>query len=270
MKSPVRILSDLHLGHAASKVGDVESLRPLIEGAGTVIFNGDTWQELARAYRTASERLLSELKLLCESLNVEAVFISGNHDPGWPGTGWLELAEGRIVITHGDAVLWSGSPWSREVLSQQALIKQLWDEHLGAQDDAGERLNLAREMARSMRAVSYPKGRTIIHRVFDALNPPRRAVEILNLWLRHQEESAAFCRRYFPKAEILILGHFHRQGVWQCGDHLVINTGAFVKPHDALWVEWNDGWLTCGSIDHGTAWTMGKVSHVWRLPSLSC
>ena len=41
---PVRILSDLHLGHRVSRISSVECFRPLIAGAGTVVFTGDTWQ----------------------------------------------------------------------------------------------------------------------------------------------------------------------------------------------------------------------------------
>ena len=42
MNEPVRVLSDLHLGHKVSRIDHVSALRPLIAGAGTVIFNGDT------------------------------------------------------------------------------------------------------------------------------------------------------------------------------------------------------------------------------------
>ena len=51
MNEPVRILSDLHLGHRVSRIERTSALRPLIAGAGTVIFNGDTWQELAEPFR---------------------------------------------------------------------------------------------------------------------------------------------------------------------------------------------------------------------------
>lgn len=47
MKLPVRIFSDLHPGHQASRIFDMEKLRPLFRGAGTVLFNGDTWEELS-------------------------------------------------------------------------------------------------------------------------------------------------------------------------------------------------------------------------------
>ena len=49
LPQPVRILSDLHLGHQVSRIARVSALRPLVAGAGTVIFNGDTWQELTAA-----------------------------------------------------------------------------------------------------------------------------------------------------------------------------------------------------------------------------
>ena len=117
MKEPVRILSDLHLGHKLSRIERVSALRPLISGAATVVFNGDTWQQLAAPFHKRSASMLEELKALCAEEGVEAVFLSGNHDPGWPGKGWVELADGRIVITHGDALFFGGSPWKREVLT---------------------------------------------------------------------------------------------------------------------------------------------------------
>ena len=37
MNEPIRILSDLHLGHRVSRITSIESLRPLIAGAATVV-----------------------------------------------------------------------------------------------------------------------------------------------------------------------------------------------------------------------------------------
>ena len=72
MKEPVRILSDLHLGHKISRIESVSALRPLIAGAGTIVFNGDTWQELALPFRERSEVMLDELKGLCAEEGAEA------------------------------------------------------------------------------------------------------------------------------------------------------------------------------------------------------
>ena len=38
----VRVLSDLHFGHSACVIDQAEQLRPLLEGAHTIVFNGDT------------------------------------------------------------------------------------------------------------------------------------------------------------------------------------------------------------------------------------
>ena len=266
MKFPVRILSDLHLGHRVSRISSVESLRLLIAGAGTVIFNGDTWQELARPFRARSQEMLDELKALCASEGAEAVFLSGNHDPGWPGPGWVELADGRILITHGDALYAAGSPWSREALSRHEMIRVLWEKHRSAENDPAERLVLAREMAIALRAVEYPKGKKIWHRACEAIHPPRRAFEMLRVWAGQADAAAAFAEKYFPKAEIVVKGHFHRSGIWKKRGRLIVNLGAFMNPCAAYWADFDGNQFRCGKIDEsGVPYRLGEVSGVWRL-----
>ena len=267
MKEPVRILSDLHLVHPASRIGDVAALRPLLEGAGTVVFNGDTWQELATGFRDKAEVLLEELKALGAELGVEMVFLSGNHDPGWPGRGWVELADGRVVVTHGDAVMWGGSPWSREAFERLEKMQALWAEHREAETDAGERLQLARRMALLLKPPAIPKGRSLFRRAMDAVNPPRRALEILRVWACQADEAALFAKRYFPRAEFVVIGHFHHHGIWRKRGRRVINTGAFVNPHDSRWVEWQDGWLSCGRVlEVDGRFIRAAADETWRFP----
>ncbi|MBC8127083.1 MAG: metallophosphoesterase family protein [Gloeobacteraceae cyanobacterium ES-bin-144] len=266
MKQPIRILSDLHLGHKVSRIEQVPALRGLIAGAGTVIFNGDTWQELARPFRERSTVMLEELHKLCEEEGVETVFLSGNHDPGWPGPGWVEIADGRIVITHGDALYYSGSPWKRETLTAGERLAELWRRHPAAGSSADERLRLTREIARELSSVEYPTGRHFIQRAWDAVMPPKRALKMIEAWLTQGTVGARFCERYFPKAEILLIGHFHHQGCWVRNGRLVINTGSFCSPGRAHWAEWNDGWLTRGVIDESpTECRIGRTLNVWRL-----
>lgn len=265
MKEPVRILSDLHLGHRVSRITSVESLRPLIAGAGTVVFNGDTWQELAVMFRDDSARMLDELQTLCREEGAEPVFLSGNHDPGWPGTGWLELDGGRILVTHGDALFFDGSPWSREAISGQADIRALWQQHHAARDDAGDRLRLAREIARYLVPKSFPKGKKLWQRVWEAAHPPQRALKMLQCWLGQADAAIGFAGRYFPKAEVILIGHFHRSGIWRKNGRLVINTGAYLPPGNAMWVEWNNGWLTCGKVrETQDRYTRGPAETSWK------
>ncbi|WP_193214399.1 metallophosphoesterase [Luteolibacter marinus] len=266
MKLPVRILSDLHLGHRVSRISDVESLRPLVSGVGTVIFNGDTWQELARPFRERSAAMLEELKAICAAEGTEVVFLSGNHDPGWPGPGWAELAAGRILVTHGDALFSDGSPWSREALLRQERVAKLWQRHQEAADDPAERIVLARKMALLLRAAEYPKGKRLWQRALDAINPPRRAFEMLRVWTTQADAAAAFAGQYFPQAEVVIKGHFHRPGIWHKRGRLIINLGAFMNPCPALWADYDGHFLRCGRVDErGPACRTGEVTGVWRL-----
>lgn len=266
MREPVRVLSDLHLGHPVSRIGRVAALRPLLEGAGTVVFNGDTWQELTRTARARSAEMLAELQELCLAVGCEPVFLSGNHDPGWPGPGWLELAGGRIVITHGDALLFDGSPWKREILTSGARIAELWAGHPDAAANAEARLRLAREIARALPTEDHPRGRHLWQRAWDAVVPPQRALRMLQAWWFQGTLANEFCARYFPAAEILLIGHFHRHGLWRNDGRLILNTGSFVNPGRAHWVEWHDGWLRRGVVEEAAdQCRLGPVLDLWRI-----
>lgn len=262
---PVRILSDLHLGHKVSRIENVSALRPLISGAATVIFNGDTWQELARQFYVRSAEMLEELKKICHEEGAHPIFLAGNHDPGWSGRGWVELAEGRIVITHGDALLFGSSPWKREILLNSERVAELWNDHPDAPVEIGERLEVARKIARELCSVEHPTGRSFLARAFDAAIPPSRALKMLESWLFQGAAGAEFCDRYFPKAELLMIGHFHRVGSWQHGRRRIVNTGSFMSPGEAHWAEWKDGWLTRGRVTEARgACRKGDTLETWR------
>lgn len=267
MNEPVRILSDLHLGHKVSRIGRVAALRPLLAGMGTVVFNGDTWQELAPLQCERSADMLAELRDLCAEEGATAVFLSGNHDPGWPGPGWLELADGRVIVTHGDALLYDSSPWKREILSNRQRVRELWRQFPAAGHDAEERLRLARAIARAMKSVEHPKGRGFLQRAWDAVLPPQRALKMIRAWCTQGAMGARFCDHYFPRAEALVIGHFHHQGCWIRNGRLVINTGSFISPGRAHWVTWHDGSLSRGEIDESPDLCRpGRTLGVWRFP----
>jgi predicted phosphodiesterase len=265
----IRIFSDLHLGHKVSRINDVAALRPLLEGVNVAIFNGDTWQELARAFRPKAEAMLGALKAMCGEAGVSPVFLSGNHDPGWPGEGWLPLANGKVVVTHGDAILHSGSPWKREIMANPARVEAIWNAHPNANVDATERIRLARAIASELRTTEHPVGRSFLMRAWDAAVPPGRALHMIDAWMRQGTEAVRFCERYFPNAEVLVIGHFHRAGCWIHRDRLIINTGSFMSPGKACHVDWrpHDGMLSWADIDESnpTAFRAGNVRKVWRI-----
>lgn len=245
---PLRILSDLHLGHQASRIDQVEKLRPLFRGAGTVLFNGDTWEELSPPWRDKSEEMLGQLRRVLHEEGCDSVFLPGNHDPGWEGVGYLELAEGRIVITHGDALLRNGAPWKREMLANPDVVDELWSHFPAAATDISSRLELARAIARRLPTTTPPDGRSLVSRALDAAFPPKRALHMISAWLQQGVHGARFCESYFPKAKLLVVGHFHCHGIRKAHGRSVINTGSFVVPGPAGWVEWNGDSLTAGRI----------------------
>lgn len=249
MKEPVRVISDLHLGHRVSRIEKVGKLRPLVAGAGTVVFNGDTWQELAKDLRVKSKALLDQLQELCREEGCEPIFLPGNHDPGWPGKGYLELFDGKVVITHGDALLRAGSPWKREILTGRDKVDAIWERHPNAATDAVERHLVAKEIAAALPSLTHPKGRKIWQRAFDAVTPPQRGIEMIKAWTGQRNAGAEFCDRYFPKAEFLLIGHFHWGGTWQAGGRRIINTGSFLNPGRAYWVEMKNDSLSFGWVD---------------------
>lgn len=266
MKEPIRILSDLHLGHRISRIETASELRPLVTGAGTIIFNGDTWQELDEPFVARATAMLAELRSICADKGVDTVFLSGNHDPGWDGPGWVELADGRIVITHGDALLPGGSPWKREILSAPDRVEGLWNLYPDAGHDIRQRIRLARHIARELCTIEQTTGRHLIQRAWDAAVPPKRALTMISSWLARPAAASRFCDLYFPKAEAIIFGHFHRHGSWLHNGRRIIDTGSFLNPGRAHWIEWNHGWLKRGEI-HETpgAFSLGRILNVWKI-----
>ena len=229
---PVRILSDLHLGHDLSKVRDVESLRPLIVGAARVIFNGDTFQERGTAFRDRSFIQLEKLQNLCREEGADAIFLRGNHDP----TAWdlelVDLLEGQVTVTHGDVWLRLISPWSKGMREMRPALEAIHAEYPDA-----ARMDLATqfEILRRCRLALPPsgtrhQGHSLQNRVALFLRemwPPRRPWEVLKVYTRLPGMASNFIKSFRPASRVLLFGHTHSAGVWRRGGRLLVNTGAF-------------------------------------------
>ena len=107
-----RILSDLHLGHSASRITDCEMLAPLLEGVDHLILAGDVWQERIAGERiTTAGLLFEELKKMIQEKGLAVEILRGNHDPSTQqGVAWC--ADKAVLVTHGDAVYADATPWS--------------------------------------------------------------------------------------------------------------------------------------------------------------
>ena len=112
MNSPIRIISDLHLGHRGSLLHSVEQIGPLLKDTPTLIFNGDTLETQSKEDKHSALSTLTEIKKLCNSNQVTPHFISGNHDPDISDLHHITLRNEEILITHGDVLFPDIVPWS--------------------------------------------------------------------------------------------------------------------------------------------------------------
>ena len=246
---PVRIVSDLHLAHPSSRIDMVESLRPLVAGARIVIFNGDTCEQSSRDWRAAAEEKLGELRALCQQEGAEPYFVAGNHDPGISESGWLDLAAGRIFLTHGHMMCPGSAPWSHEFLCRKEEILRIVNERENGEADLAYRWETVKTLTRSLQPTEGSRrGKKGQNYVLSAFWPPRRFLAITRSWLGVAKAADTFAGRFRPEASFVFFGHFHRPGVWNRGGRVICNTGAFMRGSRPLLGEFSDGWLSIRTI----------------------
>lgn len=256
----VRVLSDLHLAHGASRIKRVDSLAPLLEGAEHIVFNGDTCELVYSGWRERSEEMRDELVGFCREAGATPWFVAGNHDPWISEVGWLTAADGKVFIAHGDLVLRNPSPWSRECLRRKREILSFLRER-GEGDGS---LQYRWETLQELNRVMIPDKPTAApakynSQVLNALWPPERAYQILRVWLRQARHAEAFAARFAPDCRAFIYGHFHRPLVSHGRHRFICNTGAFVAKTESLVVDIVGGAVTVREIERkGDAFHPGR------------
>lgn len=267
---PVRILSDLHLGHPASQLDEVEELRPLIAGAKTVIFNGDTCEQITEAWLPDAEEKLRQLRALCHEEGAHAVFLAGNHDPRITDQGWLDLWDGQVLVMHGHAIYPRVAPWSHEYLRRKKEIKALLSQR--RVENPLPDLAYQWETVRMVTDMLIPDGERKMGRkgrkyILSAVWPPERCFNILRVWLTMGATADRFVTRFRPEARVLIYGHFHRSGVWWMpGGRMQCNLGAFMRGARPLVVELANGMLQVKRVlPKGSSYQLGSVVETLRL-----
>ncbi len=250
----IRIFSDIHYGDRASKVRSLDQLDPLLDGPSTVVLNGDTFdtRQSPRPEHTAAQR--AQVESYFSRAKPRIVMMTGNHDPDLTAIHSLDLADGQVFVTHGDILFENIVPWSTEA------------KHLLAEVTAGRALMTAEEnralepqLALFRRVCAgLPQRHQAEHSIWrylvsylnDTIWPPTRVFSILHAWHRAPKLAAELIRQHRPKAKFILLGHFHRAGVWAKADgRVAINTGAFCTPFNARVVELTPGKLTVRRVE---------------------
>jgi predicted phosphodiesterase len=238
----IRIVSDVHYADRGSRVRSLGQLRPLLEGATSFVFNGDTLDTRPDRDAKRTARLRSEVLDFFASAGTPVRFLTGNHDPDLAAEHELEFAAGRVLVTHGDVLFDNIVPWSRDA----AMIRGKIIAALAAlpEDDncrLEKRLSAFRSVAATIPQLHQSEKdpfRYAIRLAGDTVWPPQRALTILRAWREAPGRAAALAARHRPKARFILIGHTHRPGVWKMPSGIVvINTGSFCRPFGAMAAE---------------------------------
>jgi UDP-2,3-diacylglucosamine pyrophosphatase LpxH len=235
------ILSDLHLGLSPL---EITGLDPVLDMADELWLNGDTVETRHPRYRDRGERLWSELQRTCERRGLPIRRLTGNHDHDEGLPTHLELAAGRILVTHGHAFLPSIAPWSvwaREAERRhQACLASLPPSERGTLRAAMQAAASASEAA-----WSDPSRERRLHAAA-MLTRPWAIAAVLRTWMRWPALAHAFTHRHRPEARLLVSGHAHRRGVHRRNGLVIMDTGSFnpparaaavrVRDHEACWI----------------------------------
>jgi predicted phosphodiesterase len=228
-------LSDLHYGDRASQVRDLAQLNPLREGIAQLVLNGDTLDTRMGPRPDFTTRLRTELQSWIESGGVETTLLTGNHDPDLSTEHTLDLAGGRVFVTHGDIIFDNIVPWGRDAATIDRLLAAgLAQVGPPAREQLASRLALWRTVSAQIpqRHQSEPHGlKYALHFMADTVWPPLRVLRILRAWRQTPALAEALTQRHRPRAKFIIIGHTHRPGVWRTRSGIVvINTGSFCPP----------------------------------------
>jgi len=268
---PVLILSDLHLGHRASRIDDASRLEALIRPFRTAIFNGDTAELWYAADRPLGRKLTADLARFCHHVGCKAIFINGNHDPDISEVNHLDLHGGALLVTHGDILFLGVAPWSKiakQYLSaHRRILKDLGEDALGSFEHqllATKRASLELQMWENpVDGGSLPGLRLLALQAW----PPNRPFKILHAWWQTPSLAVDMMKLFRPRAHVVLIGHTHYPGVWRRSGRIIVNTGSFLNymraqaaiiEGERLEVRWVN--------ERNGNFTLGKVKEVFKIP----
>ena len=243
-----RIISDLHLGHSASRLNDPAMLEPVLEEVDHLVLAGDVWQQRkVGAAREEARRKYEKLLTIVEDRGVTVEILRGNHDPsGGKGVAWL--ADKAVLVTHGDAIYDEATPWSREIGKYRKEVNAIVVKYESRSHLAEACADRAKEIALTLKGRPLPRLPPPFNFFATALWPPRRTLEMIRVWRGMGAEGLRFLEKSGEGARVLVCGHFHQAGIWEEKGNLMINTGSFMKGSCPWAFDLKDGKMTAREL----------------------
>ena len=214
----------------------------MLDGADSFVFNGDTLDTRTSPHpqRTAEKR--RDVLEFSGAAGMPVTFLTGNHDPDLSRHHALEFAGGQVLVTHGDVLFDNIVPWARnapvirrKIIAALAMLPE--EGSAGLEGRLGAFRAVAAGIPQEHQSEDDPL-RYAIRLAGDTVWPPHRALKILRAWREAPGRAAAFAAKHRPKAQVIVIGHTHRPGVWQtAAGVIVVNTGSYCRPFGALAAE---------------------------------
>jgi predicted phosphodiesterase len=258
----IRVVSDVHFADRASRVRALAELSPLLEGADSFVFNGDTLDTRPGPDDARTRALREEVLGFFGRAAPRVTFLTGNHDPDLSDRHLLDAADGRVFLTHGDVLFDTIVPWS----SESGRIRGRIIAAMASLPDDGldSRLRAFRSVAASLpqrhQAERNPF-RYLWRLAGDTVWPPNRALEILRAWREAPAKAASLAARHRPAARVVLIGHVHKPGVSRTpSGTVVVNTGSFCRPFAPVAAEITAGAVRVRRVDRTRgAFRLGPV-----------
>jgi UDP-2,3-diacylglucosamine pyrophosphatase LpxH len=241
-----RIVSDVHFGDRVSRVRSLAQMRPLLDGADALVLNGDTLDTRTSRHPDETEAQRREVLEFFASSGMPVTFLTGNHDPDISSVHELGLAQGRVLVTHGDILFDNIVPWSQDagMIGGKIAAALACAPANGALGLEG-RLEVFRSVSASIpqrhQSETNPL-RYVLRLASDTVWPPGRIFKMLRAWREAPGRAAALAGKDRPKAKFVMIGHTHKPGVWKTPSGVVvINTGSFCRPFGGMAAEVDSG-----------------------------
>lgn len=250
----IRIFSDLHYGDKSSRVDRLAGLTPLTEGATAWVINGDLMDTRVGPRPDLTRECREETAAYLSRLGLPVTTLTGNHDPDISEVHTLNLAQGRVFLTHGDVLYDTIVPWGQDApLVRRRMAEERAKRGTPWAPTLGEELALVRQIAAEIpqRHQSERNGYRYARRLAaDTIWPPWRVPSIFAAWFTYSQRARAFARRHRLPAQYVLNGHTHRAGIWRKrGGPIVVNTGAFCRPFQAWAIDLADERLLIREVE---------------------
>jgi predicted phosphodiesterase len=232
---PTRILSDLHYGDRASRLHEPRALLPLLDGASSIVLNGDSVDTRCGPDPEATAAACRAMRDFFTHNAPPTTWLTGNHDPDISGHHYLELNGRQVLVTHGDVLFENLVPWGRDAA---ALSRQISVELARLPPDQKGRLT-GKFTAIRAAAASIPQrhqternlAKYLVSLFADTLWPPTRILFVLKAWRETPERAECFLKQYSLPARVVVTGHTHRLGITRSrGGVMIVNTGSLCPP----------------------------------------